>query len=178
MILEAGSVQILLSPEVTYRGELLSSYLRQITAQVHSLVLITHVEDAQGMATIGEGTQEYLDITILHHTDGLLAQDVLVDSIHFMVAQKSHGELVHLSDVATDKHIAGHEGPQRDVGVLFVGSETAVTQIGTPAHLAHDEHVGIIPMSGLCVRIERSITAEAYVVHALPSVGDIACRTP
>jgi len=65
-----------------------------------------------------------------------------------------------------------------DMCVLFVGRETAVAQIVAPSHLAHDEHVGIVPVTGLGIGIEFGLKLEAYVVEACPGVGDVACGSP
>ena len=109
---EVGGTQVLLSPQVAHSSELLRSYLLQITLQIDIHVLVTHIEDAQSITAIGEWALEDMYASVLHHAFGLASKDVLVDGIHLVVAQETHCEVVHLRYVATDEHIAGHEGPQ------------------------------------------------------------------
>ena len=152
--------EVFLPPEVT---EL--EVRRDVFLDVNLFVFFANVEDAEGLATICKRTCPHFDVTILGNAVSLLAKDVLVDEIDLVIAEKTDGEVIHLSDVATNEHIGGKKRPKRDVGVLLVGCETAVAKVTAPSHFAHDEHVGVVPMSGSGIFCQTGLTAETYVVH-------------
>lgn len=171
-------IEVLLTPEVAGALEARDAQLFEVAAEIDSEVLRTGVEDTYGIAAVGERTTPDLDGSVPHVSAGLNAEDILIDEVDFAVAEELDREIIHLRDVAADEHIGGKERPEADVGILLVGRETAVAQVAAPSHLAYDEHVGIIPVSGATVGLYLYLTLEADVVHRSPGVGDVARRTP
>ena len=78
---------------------------------------------------------------------GRLAQRVLVDRQHLVVGQQAERERVKPLHVAADQERRREQAPEADVGVLLVGREPGQVQCRAPADVAHDQHVGIVPVA-------------------------------
>ena len=81
------------------------------------------------------------------HARGLLAQRVLVQGQHLVVGQQIERERIEPFHVAADQQRRGEQAPQADVRVLLVGRELRRVQRGPPAHVAHHQHVRIVPVA-------------------------------
>ena len=108
----------------------------------------------------------------------MFAQRVLIDIQHLVVGQQPEGELVHLFEIAADQERRGEQRPQAQVGVLLVRREARGMELWPPAHLAHHQHVGIIPMSGAGELGPFLLLGEADAAHAFPSVHYVSGRAP
>ena len=109
---------------------------------------------------------------------GLVAKDVLVDGVDFVVAQEVERKRVDLRYVAANQHVRSQQRPQGDVGVLLIGRQLRVAQGAAPSHLPHDEHVGVVPVAGTGIGMEPCLPYEAVVVERLPRVVDVVRGAP
>ena len=78
--------------------------------------------------------------------DGGGDQRILVHGDHFGIGQQPEREVVYRPHVATDQQRGGEDGPQRNMGILFVGGQLGFVGIGTPAvsQPADHQHIGVV----------------------------------
>ncbi len=86
---------------------------------------------------------------------GLAPERVLVDGEHLVIAEQADSEVVERVEIAADEQRRGEQAPERDVGVLLLRRQARGMGM-TPADVADDEHVGIVPVTGPPVGAQRS----------------------
>ena len=172
--------EILLTPQVT---DSLCWFLhRDEGFHIHLHVLIAYIEDAYSYAysyaSIGQRTTPDLDVAFLSGAVGLLAKEVLVDGIHFVVAEQPKHKVVHLGNVTTNKQIRGYKCPQRDMRVLLVGCQARLAQsIGilsqSITYLAYHQHIGVVPMAdrGILGLAQLLVPLAVYVAFSVILCG-------
>ena len=174
-VLRVDIGQIFLPPEITHvlfagQTELGECFEIQFGG------LHAKIEKSEGAAAVSQFLFINAHVAVRDDAGGLPAKFVLIQSQHFVVAQKAQREVVEFFHVAADEQRRSQQAPQADVRVLLVHAQARGVQIA-PADLADDEHVGIVPISrpgkgrGL-------ILLEADSAHAFPGVDDVARGAP
>ena len=121
---------------------------------------VAAVEEADGVAAIGQRLGPDFDGAFLGDADALFAELVLIDGDDFFVHEDVGDRRLHVADVVAGEQGRGQQAPEAHVGLVFGVGHAAVADF---------QHVGVVPVAGAGVLLAAGLEFEADVLHGVPS---------